>query len=333
MIRRVPFINRVEELRVLKELSIRGLTKPLYLYGPEGCGKTRLLREFIDVFDDIGIYIDALEGESIDLALRFSNVIEPVTSIIGELVRGYSGSIGKVLAEKVTDLLGKLIVKLSLRGSRLVVIVDDVAKAIGINRIEWYVKQLYELIWKITDRYEVKNVLIIVTTSEGLSLDIVMRHTHSHIKMLWNLDEEAFKELSIKLNPPRASLAEAAWVITGGNPRALIEIALDYNWDINKWLVDLKYRLLRVVEKIKHEQLTKQLELVLEDIDLIYEEQSKKIGKLRTMLIEENLIIYKYMNTLIGQELRENSELGIGKYYAWQIPAYRKVLKQLLRGI
>ncbi|RLE83654.1 MAG: hypothetical protein DRJ67_11815, partial [Thermoprotei archaeon] len=40
------FVDRIEELEFLEELSIKGFYPVLYIYGPEGCGKTRLLREF-----------------------------------------------------------------------------------------------------------------------------------------------------------------------------------------------------------------------------------------------------------------------------------------------
>ncbi len=330
MLHYIPFVNRIEELKVLEELSARGLTKPLYLYGPEGCGKTRLLKEFINSYNDVGVYIDALEGGDVESALQLSKVLNRAIPLIGELVESYSGSVGRILAERIHELLRRLIVKLSLRKSRLVVVVDDVVKAIGIDRIEWYIKWLYELIWKIREKYEVKSILIIVTTSEGLSLDIVSRHTHSHIRMLWNLDKKAFLELASKLNPPDTATTEEVWRVTGGNPRAVIEIAIDYNWDVSKWLVDLKYRLLRVVERVKHRQLAKHLRTVIEDVDVIHSEFSEEMYNLYKVLVEENLIIYKYMNMLVGRELVENQELGIGKYYAWQIPAYRKVLSQLL---
>ena len=328
----VPFVDRSEELRALGKLSSRGLTKPLYLYGPEGCGKTRLLKEFISLFNGVGIYVDALEEEDIELALGFSKILGSLTPFIKELVSGYTGSIGRILAEKISDILGRVLTKLGLKGSRVVVVVDDVVRAIGIDRVEWYVKWLYELVWKIMDKYDVDSILVVVTTSEGSSLDIVMRHTHSHIKLLWNLDEEGFRELALKLKPPSINTIQDAWDATGGNPRALIELAMDYDWNLNKWLNTLKHRLLGVVEKTRHKGLTKELEMVVEDIDSIYQNPSKKMLELRKLLIEENLVLNKYMETLAGRELATNKDLGIGKYYAWQLPAYKEILKEILVG-
>ena len=90
---------------MLEELSGRGLTKPLYLYGPEVCGKTRLLKEFISSFNDVGIYVDALEEKDVELVLKFSKTLGIATFFIGEVVDGYAGSVGRVLAESVSELL------------------------------------------------------------------------------------------------------------------------------------------------------------------------------------------------------------------------------------
>ena len=40
MAKSVPFVDREKELRVLENLALRGSETVLYIYGPEGCGKT-----------------------------------------------------------------------------------------------------------------------------------------------------------------------------------------------------------------------------------------------------------------------------------------------------
>ncbi|OYT47306.1 MAG: hypothetical protein B6U85_05605 [Desulfurococcales archaeon ex4484_42] len=328
---RIPFVDRVRELGILRDLSVRGLTKPLFIYGPEGCGKTRLLREFIRLFDGVGIYIDALEGRNVDLAVKFSSVLGFATSIVKELMGGYVGDVGRVLAERVSTILVELLTKLRLKGSRVVVVVDDVVRALGIDRVEWYVKWLYELLWKVSDKFDLSSMLIVVTTSEGSSLDVVMRHTVTHVKLLWNLDRAGFKDLALRLGPPSSDAVEEVWRVAGGNPRALIEVAIDYGWDVGRWLRDLGSRLLSVVERVRHEGLVRELEMVIDDVDTIHLDPSGGMIKLRNILIEENLILAKYVNTLTGEELVPSKELGIGRYYAWQLPAYRTILKSLLK--
>lgn len=44
------FVDRVMELNWLRDWSSGFRYVPLYIYGPEGCGKTRLLKEFARKF-------------------------------------------------------------------------------------------------------------------------------------------------------------------------------------------------------------------------------------------------------------------------------------------
>jgi len=52
---------------MLREFCSTSRALPLYIFGPEGRGKTRLLREFVKNFtryfsgDGVALYIDALE--------------------------------------------------------------------------------------------------------------------------------------------------------------------------------------------------------------------------------------------------------------------------------
>jgi hypothetical protein len=90
-----------------------------------------------------------------------------------------------------------------LKGN-VVVVVDDVVQALGVDRVEWYVKWLHSLQWSVIENYSPKAFNVIVTTSEGVSLNRVLRHRHATIKMLWNLDWRAFRELYNQLSPPES---------------------------------------------------------------------------------------------------------------------------------
>jgi Cdc6-like AAA superfamily ATPase len=65
---------------------------PLYIYGPEGSGKTRLLKEFTLRLkeylggDSIAVYINALEGESVENALLLSEPLQELSSIAASIV-------------------------------------------------------------------------------------------------------------------------------------------------------------------------------------------------------------------------------------------------------
>ena len=324
------FINRVEELKALEKLATSITTLPIYLYGPEGCGKTRLLKEFIKRFNGIAVYIDALEGESIEKALITNPVIKELREFAKEVLPGISGTIGAYLANKITSILEKVSTKISIKDKPLLIAVDDVTRAIGLSKIEWYVKWLYELIKKLWEDYKPKSILIIATTSEGQSLDLILRHTYASTRLIWNLDQKAFNELIQELNPPNQAAIEDLWRVIGGNPRALIEIAYNYKWNIDTWLNVLKRKLAKTLITIRSRNLVKELKYVIENPDTIHDKPSPKMEELYKLLIEENLFIYKYMPTLNGGEIPKDPNLGIGKYYAWQIPAYRQILKELL---
>jgi Cdc6-like AAA superfamily ATPase len=65
---------------------------PLYIYGPEGSGKTRLLKEFTLRLKEylgggsIAVYINALEGESVENALLLSEPLQELSSIVASIV-------------------------------------------------------------------------------------------------------------------------------------------------------------------------------------------------------------------------------------------------------
>ncbi len=324
------FVDRVNELRKLKELAIHGSILPIYLYGPEGCGKTRLLKEFMKKVNGVAIYIDALERKDPERALIVSPFITELREFLRKALSGISGSLGVYLADRITFIVEEVAKKVSISNKPLTVIVDDVTRAIGLGQVEWYVKWLYELIKKLYERYSPRSILIIATTSEGKSLDLILRHRYAKVKLIWNLPRNGFNELINELNPSNNRIADKIWYFTGGNPRAVIEIAYSYGWNIDLWLKDLKKILIKFITIIRSENLVNELKLVIENPDMVYEEASKNMMKLYNILVEENLFIYKFTSTISGIDLVQDLELGIGKYYAWQIPAYKHLLRELL---
>ncbi len=331
------FINRERELSALKDFCSTSRALPLYIFGPEGCGKTRLLKEFVKEFNKyfnengIAIYIDALERESVNKALLTSPSIKISVDIIYSIVEKFTGiEVGRALANSISSLLEKLIGRKRLKNKYILVAIDDVTRAIGLNKIEWYVKWLYELRWKLEEEYKPKAINFIVTTSEGISLDLISKHRHSHPLLIWNLDRKAFKELFQELHPPNNIEFEDIWRLFGGNPRKLIELAKQFKWNIREMLNLYEKKIKKLTDRIIKEGLVNELRLVIEDIDNLDKVKTKKMEILINMLTDLNLILYKYWPTIHGEDIAEDVELGIGKYYAWQIPAYKQVLQELL---
>ena len=325
------FVDREIEIAKLLELSKQSSTLPIYVYGPEGCGKTRLFKEFIGMFDGIGVYIDALERSELDKALFLSPYIKDCSSLIAEILASTTGSIGRILADKIASILARIASRYKLKNSRIVLVVDDIAHAIGVDKVEWYIKWLYELEWKTIREHEPEAIVFIATTSEGTSLRKVLRHSYSTVKLIWNLPWNGYYQLALQLNPPQMDLIRESWKFTGGNPRKLIELALDYNWNINEWFKKQILRLEPLYREIKVKGLTNELNQVIENPDNIYHKASTRMDQLYHLLLDENLVIYKHMDTLTNTFIQVDSELGIGEYYAWQVPVYKLALEELLK--
>ncbi len=209
-------------------------------------------------------------------------------------------------------------------------IVDDVVKTIGVGRVEWYVKYLYELMWRAREEYEPSAVNIIVSTSEGQSLRLVHRHRHTHTALLWNLDRRGFEELVEKLGPPGSADTDGLWRLLGGNPAKLLELAFNYEWSVERMIAVYSDRLVDVVKRVQRERLTSLLMDAINDPDVLGGED-KGAEKLEEILVEANLVTRLGL-LLDGTRLTPDPELGIGRYYAWQTPLYRQVLRQLLQG-
>ena len=110
------FVNRTAELAWLRDWSSSFRYVPLYIYGPEGCGKTRLLKEFVarfnNYFGDEGIafYIDATEGVDLNKALLTSPNIELAMDVVRDLISGFIGEgVGRALARVVTLIIERAV--------------------------------------------------------------------------------------------------------------------------------------------------------------------------------------------------------------------------------
>ncbi|MEM1546877.1 MAG: ATP-binding protein [Candidatus Methanomethylicia archaeon] len=335
----IRFINRVREFEVLRNFCSRYRYIPLYIFGPEGCGKTRLLKEFVKRFnrlldrDSIAIYIDALERDSIDKALLTSQPVKLAENILTSIIEKFTGfSIGRILAEHISTILEKII-GWKLKDKYILVVIDDVVKAIGPNEIERYVRWLQGLMEKLYDEYKPKTINFIATTSEGASLNLVSRHRHASPTLLWNLDKNSFEEMFHELNPPNSIKFEDIWILLGGNPGKLVELAEKYEWNTENMKKAYTSRVKNVVEEIISKDLDNLLEEAVKDVTVFDKTFNREINKLKEILVETNLLILKDWTTLTGSEIPVQREIGIGGRYAWQIPMYRDLIINALKEL
>jgi len=84
-----------------------------------------------------------------------------------------------------------------------------------------------------------------------------------------------------------------------------------------------------VINEVKGKGLTRELMEVINDPDVIQREPTSRLMELNEILTKNNLIIYKWVTTIGGTKVPRDQGLGIGEYYAWQLPIYR-IIKQPL---
>ncbi len=317
----IRFVNRSEELSILMRYAEVG-HYPIYLiYGPEGCGKTRLLKEFISNLrgknEYLVTYLDALESSSIeDALLGPKELVEAAVGIASSLI---SGSVGEVLTRLLPQLIKKVLGSV-VKGKHVVIAVDDVAKPLGKELIETYTKKLLDLTEWLMSR-DARSVFVIVTSSEGSTYEYLYRHNYVNIQTLWNLSEEATNELLKVLKAPK-ELWQNLYLYSGGNPRTLIELST-LGWSMEKHLSRLRRKYGPVLHRIAIKY-SENLNEVLNDVDSLI-----KYPELSNELINANLVA-PVTRPCLGHTPRVSKELGVGKYYAWQVPAYRYLISELI---
>ncbi len=337
----VRFVDRELELSALREWCSATRATPLYVYGPEGCGKTRLLREFVGRFseyfgrDGVALYVDALEERDLRGAVVPSPSVdaEAVREAVAEAVGHLGLPLGSAISRSISlviDRVAERLYRRNLRGKYVLVCVDDVVRAIGVRSAERYVKWLYELMWRVSRDYGVSAVNFIIATSEGESRRLVARHRHALVRLLWNLGRGAFEELVEELRPPSWVDAQGLWLLLGGNPGKLIELACSFEWNLERLVGFYREKLVEVVREVRAAGLLECLRGVVEDPDALFHEATESMLRLERVLTRENLIAYKHWTTVGGQRVERDPEVGVGEYYAWQVPLYREVLRSVL---
>lgn len=316
----IRFVDRVEELSKLMAYAEKGFYPILYLYGPEGSGKTRLLKEFYravgDRDDFLVVYVDAQSVEDLKKAVYAPS---QVLQLVVDVAKEFAGPAGRIAALAILQAI-RMLKKMFIRNKHVVVLVDDVAKPLGLDMIEIYSKNMLNLLEDLL-AYEAKSVFILATTSEGVSRSILARHNYVTLAEIWNLDYSSFKELLIELGAPDNILYDV-WKALGGNPRLAIALRAR-GWRLDVLEEDL-YKGVKVLLESIARRFRKGLEEVVEDIDKVSEHP--ELGK---HLLEANLII-PIDRPCIGYTPPIDKGMGIGKLYAWQTPLHQRLVGRYL---
>ncbi len=355
------FVGRARELEDIRDRNRLQRVKPYFIHGPEGCGKSRLfleaVRRFGDWFDDgLAVYVNAEEardprkifyiavGRGVRVAKGAKDLVAGAVRAAMEFLNIGGGSLaGSAVALAIAPILDRLYVKLKLMGvDRVLIIVDEPMRYIAdANEISGYAKSLYNIMnfRRGGEPLFGKILNIYVLTSEGLSRDVLSRHSYVGQDFLWYLSREEYEELYYKLleiyrppDPSRSVSFDDVWRLYGGSPRRLIELALDHGWDVRAHLEKIydEKKIPRIVYNAREEGLLDNLAAVTEDPDNMY----RMSGMLRLIkiLVQENLVIELPSGKGIGGiEIPRNRELGVGRYWAWQVPVYRELIARAVR--
>jgi len=331
----VTFADRWRALRQVEDFAVGGTWKPVVVYGPEGCGKTALLRQAFEVLQGYGysvIYVSPLEEED-EWRVRVSPEVIEVARDLVTLALGERGT-------ALVDLVLRMLSALSKRKRLAAILMDDIFQAVGLDKAEIYVKRLLNFVEYPPEGLE--KAVIIVGSSEGVTRTRVGRHSWADIYLVWNMSKEGFRELYDQIPGEKPPLEEA-WKLAGGNPRVLKDLYLS-GWSLKEAAEKIVAGrgLKKVIGDLTETQRRILVESV-EDPDALYRrlreaqtrEEKRVISELIDRLVELNLIVddvsIRSGHTWIDEPPTTDKSIGVGDEVAWQSPLHREAVRTALR--
>ncbi|MEM1598879.1 MAG: ATP-binding protein [Pyrobaculum sp.] len=329
--REVEFVDREVALKQFEELAEKGTRFPIVVYGPEGCGKSALLKQGMEVLRERGYsvaYVSPLVDKERDRLLYTEDLVDVVKEVLGEVVSRFPDPFNsaRALITIAVEALYRAVEK--GRNRKIAVLADDVFQAIGLDKAELLVKQFLNMIEWPSIKYD--KIVIVVASSEGVTWERVGRHSWAEIKTMWNMPREGFKQLYDLLPGPKPPFDEV-WKWIGGNPRYLDRLYV-VKWDVGKVVDETVRRLMDRLASLNDVE-KKVLVKALEDPDALFH-NIRDVPNLVNRLIEWNLITRVYNKDpyfWVDQPPPEKDpELGVGKFYAWQTPLHREAVRRAL---
>ncbi|MGC9010251.1 MAG: ATP-binding protein, partial [Sulfolobales archaeon] len=231
-----------------------------------------------------------------------------------------------LLVNIVIDLVREAI---KLGRGKIAILVDEAFHLIGYEKSALYVKALLGVIEYPPASYE--KIIAVVATSEGLSREEIGRHLWAEIRPMWNMSEKGFKELYKQIPGDKPSY-EDIWRVTGGNPRVL---GMLYN---ARWSTEEVVRRLIIEKKLNEfisglaENERRLLREALDDPDVLMSREGIPLMK---KLVKANLIVDEIPERDHGLWIdtpppERDTDLGIGRYVAWQTPLHKEAVRRVL---
>ena len=221
----VEFTDRDRAIRQVYEFAEKGTRFPIVIYGPEGCGKTSLLLQAIEILKEMGysiIYFNPLRRR-FEAEADIKSIRQMILDRLKQVSAEYE------FARLIWSVVDLVIEVLRLGKKRLAIVVDDAFQYLDPREAAAVVKSLLEIIEHPEENYE--RIVVIVATSEGLSRFEIGRHRWGELIPMWNMSRKGFEELYEKIPDPKPGFDEV-WKLTGGNPDMFRRLYL------SKWSAD-----------------------------------------------------------------------------------------------
>ena len=333
------FVDRVHEAKAILDESEKAVLNGMItvLYGPKGCGKTSLfksLHEIVTSMDnDVDVVIvgsekEAWRAEKLYAPKTLSDILREVKGILGFNISS-TGEVTSSLAVDATKIISLMVgyTAQMLRSKRKIVIVLDEVKADSSERLAefrgWLEGFANTLLWDAGKYWMEKggSISVVALTSDAMVKEIRNKvGSKVNWALIWNLPYNAMVELAEQLN--LSVDAELLWRLTGGNPRALVNIKVA---GLKEWVKsDVIRRLVDVLEdastSIPEDRLWVEVERAVDNIDVAH-------VHLKTAMLRHNVAVYVAGSVPISELPGED---WVKEYYAYQMPAFYHALKVAL---
>ncbi|RLF15605.1 MAG: hypothetical protein DRJ66_04135 [Thermoprotei archaeon] len=345
----VRFVDRDYEVENVLEKKVFTPGWITVLYGPKGCGKSTLFNALKYAIKDFDINLDiivvssereAWRAEKIYVPKKLKGVLEDIRSLLKFSYNPIKGDI--IGFVDITKLIGLLVghIAHSFKEARDVLVVLDEVKVDSDTRLAefrgWIESMANDLLVDNTEyRRRGGSIAVIALTSDALVAKIrYVIGSKVEWNLMWNLPRSALENLAdqLKLREDK----ELLWKLTGGNPRALISIKRE---GLREWIMNEVVETIRLTFDIEArndpENLWKVFLAISENPDELPELSSVKglyeDDRWRDKAFKTNIFIYIGGLSTDNTISRLPKEPWIGKYYAFQIPAYMYAVRVMAR--
>ena len=334
------FVDRMREAKAILDEGEKAVLNGMItvLYGPKGCGKTSLFKVLYEVVTsmedaDVDVVIvgsekEAWRAEKLYTPKTLSDILREVKGVLGFNITS-TGEVTSSLAIDATKIISLMVGYTAqlLKSRRKVIIVLDEVKADSSERLAefrgWLEGFANTLLWDAGKYWMEKggSISVVALTSDAMVKEIRNKvGSKVNWALIWNLPYDAMVELAEQLN--LSIDAELLWRLTGGNPRALINIKVA---GLKEWVKsDVIRRLVDALEdastSIPEDRLWVEVERAVDNIDVAH-------VHLKTAMLRHNVAMYVAGGMPISELPRED---WVREYYAYQMPAFYHALKVAL---